>query len=324
MLCYTENTFDDIYHTLIQGVLAMGMHEKPRGESCIEMRPCVFQLRKPERGIYTGRSRRLNYRFWAIECLSYIAGWGDQRAHAELMIAANSQYRRYYDAQTQRLQPAVCYGLALRGSLPRIYDLLQKDPYSRQAVASIWSPTTSYGYGESPCTLALHFYKNLLCLDMSAIMRSNDLDWGTPYDVASFCAIQVTMAGCLGWGQGTYTHHAGSLHVYEDHIPQIKRPCEELFYASCGDFSVDEIPFPVPMDIRIIMEDAHIFLDHLHYHVCVEEERWADFKVPTELAPRAYLWAHWLQFIKFSWARSDREWLQEQQQGEERERARLL
>jgi thymidylate synthase len=46
-------------------------------------------------------------------------------------------------------------------------------------------------------------------------MRSNDIWMGFPYDVFSFTAMQCLMAMELGLGIGTYTHIAGSLHLYE-------------------------------------------------------------------------------------------------------------
>ena len=46
-------------------------------------------------------------------------------------------------------------------------------------------------------------------------MRSNDIWMGVPYDMFSFCFLQVKMAMELGVEVGTYTHYAGSLHMYK-------------------------------------------------------------------------------------------------------------
>ena len=46
-------------------------------------------------------------------------------------------------------------------------------------------------------------------------MRSNDLWLGFPFDVFQFANMQVLMAMELGVELGTYTHIAGSLHLYE-------------------------------------------------------------------------------------------------------------
>ena len=52
-------------------------------------------------------------------------------------------------------------------------------------------------------------------------MRSNDLNWGTPYDIAAFTCIQCQMASCLGISVGKYHHSVGSLHYYNATIPTV-------------------------------------------------------------------------------------------------------
>jgi thymidylate synthase len=52
-------------------------------------------------------------------------------------------------------------------------------------------------------------------------MRSNDLLWGTPYDVNGFCFIQEMLASWLGVELGNYIHQAGSMHLYEERVSQL-------------------------------------------------------------------------------------------------------
>ena len=49
-------------------------------------------------------------------------------------------------------------------------------------------------------------------------MRSNDLWTGFPYDVFQFTAMQILMSMELGLELGSYTHIAGSLHLYERNL----------------------------------------------------------------------------------------------------------
>lgn len=50
---------------------------------------------------------------------------------------------------------------------------------------------------------------------MTTYMRSNDLWFGFPYDVFQFTCMQILMSMELELELGTYTHIAGSLHLYE-------------------------------------------------------------------------------------------------------------
>ena len=55
-------------------------------------------------------------------------------------------------------------------------------------------------------------------LYMTTYMRSNDLWLGFPFDIFQFMNLQVLLCmdlADMGVTLGTYTHHAGSLHLYE-------------------------------------------------------------------------------------------------------------
>jgi hypothetical protein len=213
-------SMNEAYSEVIHKVHHCGSTFTPRGLKCSELRPACFTIINSHRGLYTGRTRRLNYYFFAVETLQYLAGWGDHPQHAELLISANSKMQPFLNENTGIFDGA--YGPRLDQSFNRIEQQLIADPDTRQAVASIWRPEQ----GESkdvPCTVALHFYGDGLgLLDLTVYMRSNDLDWGTPYDVGAFCAIQCAMAGAVGMQPGRYNHIAGSLHLYYDHQPKVK------------------------------------------------------------------------------------------------------
>lgn len=95
--------------------------------------------------------------------------------------------------------------------------LLIGNPNSRQAVIHIKTPRNTF---ERPtkdlnCTVCLQFFVRGNKLYCTTYMRSNDIWMGFPYDVFQFTCIQIRMAMELGLEVGTYTHIAGSLHLYE-------------------------------------------------------------------------------------------------------------
>jgi thymidylate synthase len=51
-------------------------------------------------------------------------------------------------------------------------------------------------------------------------MRSNDVFLGLPYDLTQFIALQGAIAKALDIEMGQYVHVVGSLHIYDEHIPQ--------------------------------------------------------------------------------------------------------
>jgi thymidylate synthase len=113
------------------------------------------------------------------------------------------------------------------------------DPDSRRAVLLINNPEDEYvarmnGSKDVPCTLSLQFFVRENKLELHAVMRSNDVVWGMPYDVFSFTLFQELMMLELRQHPrfkdlelGPYHHTAGSLHLYERHFGDAKKIVEE-------------------------------------------------------------------------------------------------
>lgn len=301
-LNYTS--MNEAYKPLVDFVTEFGEAAEPRGYQCLECRPASFSIADARNGLYQGASRRLNYRFFAVEALQYIAGWGKEPRHAQLLIASNKKMASFLNPETGVFDGA--YGPRLAKSLPSIADLLTKDSFSRQAYAPIWEPGLLNDFEGSldvPCTLGLHFYKDGKGnLGMSAAMRSNDLNWGTPYDVAAFCSIQCLMAGILGWKPGEYHHFAGSLHLYTKTPPTVYERLREAW--SIGVEVPRFLADTPPLDGRRLMYEADVLLDRLAYHVLDMGQDWADFNHPLGWnGPTSVTryWRSWMSLIRHKW-----------------------
>lgn len=94
--------------------------------------------------------------------------------------------------------------------------ILEADPNSRRAVININTPHPEViETRDEPCTISMQFFVRNNKLDMTTVMRSNDIWYGTPYDVVYFTSLQLILATQLGVELGEYTHFAGSFHVYD-------------------------------------------------------------------------------------------------------------
>lgn len=92
---------------------------------------------------------------------------------------------------------------------------LKSNKESRRAVIHIKSANDSLDSKDVNCTVCLQYIIRDDKLYATTYMRSNDIWLGFPYDVFQFTCMQIRMAMELGVGLGTYTHIAGSLHLYE-------------------------------------------------------------------------------------------------------------
>lgn len=108
------------------------------------------------------------------------------------------------------------------GQLAKCIEQLRNNPNSRQAWISIYDGKEKelYDY-DTPCTLSIGFSINPTAssyLDMTVIMRSNDLIYGFCNDQYCFSKLQQMVADELGLNVGTYFHFAHDLHIYKRHF----------------------------------------------------------------------------------------------------------
>ena len=108
--------------------------------------------------------------------------------------------------------------------IEKMIELLEKDPNSRRAVMNINAARENViETNDEQCTIALQLLIRDGKLNMTGIMRSNDLWTGTPYDIFYFTEIQKYIANRLGIKYGTYTHFVTSLHIYDRDIMKVNK-----------------------------------------------------------------------------------------------------
>jgi len=99
--------------------------------------------------------------------------------------------------------------------ITRVIELLKADPNSRRAVMNINVPNKHViETKDEPCTICLEYIIRDNKLHCTAVMRSNDINYGLPYDFTFFVLLQKYIANELGLEAGTYTHFAMSIHYY--------------------------------------------------------------------------------------------------------------
>ena len=105
---------------------------------------------------------------------------------------------------------------AAGNQIANVTALLRSKPDSRRAVIQLFAATDIVTEHEDvPCTCILQLLLRGGALHMIVYMRSNDVIWGLAHDVFCFTMIQEIIATSLGTPLGTYTHLAGSLHLYD-------------------------------------------------------------------------------------------------------------
>ena len=96
---------------------------------------------------------------------------------------------------------------------------LRNEKDTRHAAISIYDCKEHEFYKkDTPCTYAIQFTIYNDVLNMSVLMRSNDLWYGFCNDQYCFSMIQKLVADELNMEVGEYYHYAHNLHLYNDKI----------------------------------------------------------------------------------------------------------
>lgn len=182
------------------------------GAVCGEILNAITTIENPKDNLVTSPIRDLSYKYAVGELLWYLSGSN--------RLSAISQYSKAWgklsdDGET--VNSAYGYRIFEKFGFDQwehVKSLLMADSNSRQAVIHIKEPNPQKTK-DLPCTVSLQYFIRDGKLYATTYMRSNDIWLGFPYDVFTFTCLQIKLAFELGVGIGTYTHVAGSLHLYE-------------------------------------------------------------------------------------------------------------
>jgi thymidylate synthase len=106
--------------------------------------------------------------------------------------------------------------------LEKVIDKLSKNVNDRQAWITIYDGKNidEFKY-DTPCTLSIGFTVDQGNLNMTVLMRSNDLWFGFCNDQYCFSKLQLEVAARLKLDIGHYVHYADDMHIYQKHFNKL-------------------------------------------------------------------------------------------------------
>ena len=241
VLCETVDEAWNHWYDKISELAKNGDTDTSRDGNVVgEVLNAVTVIKDPTRCILKSPIRKLPMRYCIGELLWYLSG--NPRLKA-IQLYTSAWDRMSDDGETVNSN----YGDRIQNikdevdgfkfnQLQMCEELLRRDPNTRQAVIHIKQARDIIGHPTKDlnCTVCLQFFIRDGKLYMTTYMRSNDLWMGFPNDVFQFTCMQIYLAMRLNVGLGTYTHIAGSLHMYErDYIKSLEN-IEKSGGASVG------------------------------------------------------------------------------------------
>lgn len=285
----TVGNMNQAYSAIISELLRTGVPVNPRGISTVELINFGFTLTNPQFNVVGHATRKLNLSFMAAEFMWMITGSNDAR----MITPYNKQLGKFSD---DGLYFRGAYGPKLMDQIPYIIQTLRDDPFSRQAVLTLWRERPQASK-DIPCTCLMQFFIRGGYLDMIVYMRSNDAWLGLPYDVFNFTMIQQFIAALLQVEPGWYHHQVGSMHLYGSNKEQAEKLLAE---------SPDKIPVisnklvvaPMPPEVMTVFTGISL----LDKDVSAEDhESWLDLS-----GVRNYVdWLDLLELCCFKFSKRD-------------------
>ena len=216
MIIFEGRTVNDVWEKAFDALREQaegGFTDLSRDGSVVgEYLDAIFCVEDPTRNIVTSKIRNMPMRYAVGELAWYLSGSNKVK---DIVQYAKKWADISDDGETNNS----AYGYRIFNKFgfdqwEYVKDLIRKDPNTRQAVIHI-KDASNIPTKDTPCTVYLQFFLRNNKLNLSVHMRSNDIWMGVPYDMFSFCFLQVKMAMELGVEIGSYTHYAGSLHMYQ-------------------------------------------------------------------------------------------------------------
>lgn len=162
---------------------------------------------------------------------------------------ANKGDREEYNSDGE-----LAYGLCTVDQLKKVVDKLKSNPDDRRMIISAWHPYWVDHCALPPCHCLFHFNTEELTfgerldlyyrsnvlnksvspsdeelliipkrkLNCLLYQRSCDTFLGVPFNITSYCLLTAMIAHCVNMVPGVFTHTYGDLHIYDNHMEQIK------------------------------------------------------------------------------------------------------
>lgn len=100
---------------------------------------------------------------------------------------------------------------------------IRHNPDSRRIIVSAWNVGDLDNMNLPPCHAFFQFYVADGRLSLQLYQRSADSFLGVPFNIASYALLTMMMAQVCGLDPGEFIHTFGDLHIYTNHLEQVKQ-----------------------------------------------------------------------------------------------------
>ena len=106
--------------------------------------------------------------------------------------------------------------------LTQLINDIKNNPDSRRLIVSAWNAGDIKNMALAPCHAFFQFYVVDGKLSCQLYQRSADVFLGVPFNIASYALLTMMVAQVCDLGLGDFVHTFGDVHIYLNHVEQVK------------------------------------------------------------------------------------------------------
>jgi thymidylate synthase len=114
--------------------------------------------------------------------------------------------------------------------IKQLLDTIHKNPDSRRLIVSAWNVADVENMALPPCHCLFQFYVADGKLSCQLYQRSADTFLGVPFNIASYALLTLMIAQVCGLEPGEFVHTFGDVHIYNNHLEQVKLQLSRPFF----------------------------------------------------------------------------------------------
>lgn len=107
--------------------------------------------------------------------------------------------------------------------ITKIIERIKQRPDDRRLIVSAWNVAQIDQMRLPPCHCLFQFYVAKGRLSCQLYQRSCDVFLGVPFNIASYALLTLMIAHITGHQPGEFIHTYGDVHIYLNHVEQVKR-----------------------------------------------------------------------------------------------------
>jgi len=117
--------------------------------------------------------------------------------------------------------------------LKNVINKLKENPFDRRMIVSAWNPSFMHMQALPPCHYGFQILSDGEYIDLLWNQRSVDTFLGLPYNIASYAMLLLLIAKETNLKPGKLIGFLADVHIYENHLEQVK-------------IQIEREPYPLP------------------------------------------------------------------------------